>query len=220
MRRAPRTPIIGHSSLCSQLEHSHAAERRYDRQMDDGESIEDKAERKRGRKPGLTLAEIEERNLDLIRDRCNKQSWRHIAVKYGLSEQQCQIIYGKWRAKNQANYQGHDPIAIVHERLDQLDNWTEQLADICDDGPAATVKIAAITQQVNMAMRTVELMQATGILPPDLVTLRVQLDIQVLAMRLVQTLTDNGATPELKRAIIETLKSNGMPQSELPVATG
>lgn len=183
--------------------------------MDDRESIEDKAQRKRGRKPGLTMAEIESRNLELIRDRLNNLSWLRLSQKYDLNLKEVQDIYNRWRTKNQANYRGRDPLGIVQDRLNQLDAWTEQLADIADDDPRAEIKIAAIGQQVKTATRAVELMQATGILPHDLGTLKVQLDVQVLAVKLVQTLTDNGATPEMKRAVLETFKSNGMPQSEL-----
>ena len=184
---------------------------------DDHESIEDKANgngnrRSRGNTT-LTVSEMEERNRYIVRDRLSKQSWSRIAGKYGIKEAQCKLIYAKWRAENRPTaYRGRDPIEIVHDQLEQLESWTEQLADVADES-AGTVKIAAINSEVNTAMRAVELMQATGILPHDLGTLRVQLDIQVLAMKLVQALNDTGATPEQKRAVLNAMKEvNGLPE--------
>ena len=60
-------------------------------------------------------------------------------------------------------------------------------------------------------------MQATGILPHDLGTLRIQLDVQTLAVKLVTVLTEQGAIPEMKRAILEALKGDEVPESQLSV---
>jgi hypothetical protein len=63
-------------------------------------------------------------------------------------------------------------------------------------------------------------MQATGILPHDLGTLRLELDVQTLAVKLVTVLTEQGATLEMKRAILEALKPDEVSEPQLPVATG
>jgi hypothetical protein len=63
-------------------------------------------------------------------------------------------------------------------------------------------------------------MQATGILPHDLGTLRLELDVQTLAVRLVTVLTEQGATPEMKRSILETLKADALQQPQLSNGQG
>jgi len=191
--------------------------------VDDKHSIEDMAEqqeRKRGRK-NLTDEEREARNAELIRDRLRGQSWPYLSDKYGLQPRACQNIYNEWREANQGAYQGRDPIAIVHSMLDRLESWVEQLAEVADASATDTVKIAAINAQLNALTRTAELMQATGILPHDLGTLRLELDVQTLAVRLVTVLTEQGATPEMKRAILETLRNNdALQQPALSNGTG
>jgi len=180
--------------------------------MDEGEkrSIEDKAdeqERKRGRKPGLTDSEREARNMELIRDRLRGQSWPYIAEKHGLQPITCQRVFEQWREENKSTYQGRDPLAIVHSMLDRLESWVEQLAEVADSSVVDATKIAAINAQVGTLTRTAELLQACGILPHDLGVLRVQLDVQSLAVKLVTTLNEQGASVELKQAILEALKT-------------
>jgi hypothetical protein len=187
------------------------------------ESIEEKTDkqaRKRGRKPGLTEAEREARNAELVRDKLRGQSWAYLSEKYGILPRVCQRIYQEWREENQSTYVGRDPIAIVHSMLDRLDSWVEQLAEVADSTEISTTKIAAVNAQLNALTRTAELMQATGILPHDLGTLRVEMDVQSLAVKLVTVLTEQGATPEMKRAILEELRSGEVREQALPVATG
>ena len=169
----------------------------------------------RGRKPGLTEAEREERNAELIRDRLRGQGWTYLAEKHGLKIEQCQRVYAAWREQNRATYEGRDPIAIVHSMLDRLESWVEQLAEVADDTPTDSIKIAAVNAQMTALARTAELMQATGILPHDLGTLRLELDVQTLAVRLVTVLTEQGATPQMKRAILDTLQADALRQPEL-----
>jgi|SRR5262252_5872644 len=184
------------------------------------EDMHERQERKRGRREGMTDAEREERDAELVRDRLRGQSWPYLAEKYNLTQEWCKRIYTAWRNENQSTYQGRDPIQIVHSMLDRLESWVEQLAEVADASTADTVKIAAINAQLNALTRTAELMQATGILPHDLGTLRLELDVQTLAVRLVTVLTENGATPEMKRAILETLKADALQHPALSNGQG
>lgn len=184
------------------------------------ENMTERHERKRGRKPGLTEDERLERNAEIVRDRLRGQSWTYISEKYNLTVRQCQEIYNAWRAENQSTYVGRDPIAIVHSMLDRLESWVEQLAEVADASLTDTTRIAAVNAQLNALTRTAELMQATGILPHDLGTLRIQLDVQTLAVKLVTVLTEQGASPEMKRAILEALKGDEVPESQLSVGAG
>ena len=181
------------------------------------EEMTERHERKRGRKPGMTEEERLERNVELVRDRLRGQSWAYLAEKYNLEISRCQLIYREWRQENQSTYVGRDPIAIVHSMLDRLESWVEQLAEVADSSGTETTKIAAINAQLNALTRTAELMQATGILPHDLGTLRVELDVQTLAVKLVTVLTEQGAPPEMKRAILEALRADAMSEPALPV---
>jgi hypothetical protein len=184
------------------------------------EEMTERHERKRGRKPGMTDGERLERNAELVRDRARGQGWAYLAEKYGLQVIQCRRIYNEHREEFQATYEGRDPIQIVHSMLDRLESWVEQLAEVADSSAIETVKISAINAQLNALTRTAELMQATGILPHELGTLRMELDVQTLAVKLVTVLTEQGATPEMKRAILEALKTDAVSEPALPVATG
>jgi hypothetical protein len=73
---------------------------------------------------------------------------------------------------------------------------------------------------MNALTRTAELMQATGILPHDLGTLRLELDVQSLAVKLVTVLTEQGATPEMKRAILDTLRADAVQHPTLSNGAG
>jgi hypothetical protein len=184
------------------------------------EGMADAEERKRGRIPGLTNAEREARNAELIRDKLRGQGWTYLTAKYNLTERHCKDIYQTWREQNQATYQGRDPIAIVHGMLDRLEAWVEQLAEVADNTATEATEIAAINAQMNALTRTAELMQATGILPHDLGTLRLELDVQTLAVRLVTVLTEQGATPDMKRAILDTLRADAVQQPQVSNGAG
>jgi hypothetical protein len=179
------------------------------------EEMTGRQERKRGRKPGLTEDERLERNAELVRDRARGQSWVYLSEKYNLSSGQCHDIYAAWRKQNQSTYVGRDPIQIVHSMLDRLESWVEQLAEVADSSETDTIKIAAVNAQLNALTRTAELMQATGILPHDLGTLRLELDVQTLAVKLVSVLGEQGASPEMKRAILDALRPDGAPAAQL-----
>lgn len=192
-------------------------------EADDKRSIEDMTdseERKHGRKPGMTEREREARNLELIRDKLRGQGWAYLSAKYGITVRQCQDVYGTWREQNQTTYQGRDPIAIVHGMLDRMESWVEQLAEVADSTTTEATEIAAINAQMSALTRTAELMQATGILPHDLGTLRLELDVQTLAVRLVTVLSEQGATPELKRAILDALRSDAVLQPQVSNGSG
>ena len=184
------------------------------------EEMTERHERKRGRRPGMTEEERLERNAELVRDKVRGQGWEYLAEKYSLQPTQVRRIYNEWRKENQSAFVGRDPIQIVHSMLDRLESWTEQLAEVADGTEAETIKISAIREQLNVLTRTAELMQATGILPHELGTLRMELDVQTLAVKLVTVLTEQGAPPEMKRAILETLRADGVSEPALPVGTG
>jgi hypothetical protein len=103
--------------------------------------------------------------------------------------------------------------------LDRLEAWVEQLAEIADEAEG-NVRISAINAQLNALTRTAELMQATGLLPHDLGTLRLELDVQALGVRLVTVLTEQGATPEMKKAILAALRPDEVPQPALSNGQG
>jgi hypothetical protein len=171
------------------------------------EEFEGDERRKRGRKAGVTNSEIESRNDEIVRDRLRQQSWKHIATKHGLSTAQCRAIYERWKRENPGTYQGRPPIELVQKQLEALEAWTEQLAEIADVSDVDTTKIQAINAQADKVRQAAEIMQATGILPHDLGVLRLELDVQALAGRLVQVLVENDAPVELKRAILAELKA-------------
>jgi hypothetical protein len=184
------------------------------------EDMTDAQERKHGRKPGLTEREREARNNELIRDKLRGQGWAYLSEKYDLTVRQCQDIYGQWREQNQPTFQGRDPIAIVHGMLDRLESWIEQLAEVADGTTTDMTKIAAINAQMAATTRAAELLQATGLLPHDLGTLRLELDVQTLAVRLVTVLTEQGATPDMKRAILDALRTDAVQQPTLSNGAG
>ena len=169
-----------------------------------GDNIE-----RRGRKPGLTPTELEERNEKLITDRARGQSWSHLSSQYGLGVARCKEIYEGWRKQNPTTYRGRPAIEVVQQSLERLEAWIEQLADLASVTEGDMVKIAAINAQADKLQRATALMQETGILPKDLGTLRIEIDVQVLTDRLMRALNDNGASIELKRAILTELRAGG-----------
>ena len=51
------------------------------------EDMHERQERKRGRREGMTDAEREERDAELVRDRLRGQSWPYLAEKYNLTQE-------------------------------------------------------------------------------------------------------------------------------------
>ena len=155
----------------------------------------------------LTAKEKLLRDEALVRDRLRRMSWADLGEKYGVTARAAQYVWAKWREANDpaAEIRGRDPVEIVYDMLGAYEAWIEQLAEVAsrEDGMA---KISAINAQMSAQDKAVQLCQATGILPRDLGTLRIEVDVRVLAQRVLAVLNDHGVGSEVRDALLEALE--------------
>lgn len=185
-----------------------------------GTSIEDMAEDKdtasrRGR-TDLTKSEREDRDARIVVDRVRGRGWRWLAEKYDLSERGCQDAFERWREHNDHKFEKVDAISVVHSMLDTYMALGEQAAEIAADADADNNKLGALNTQMSAMTKAAELCQATGILPKNLGTLKMEIDARVLAQKLVRVFDEHDVEPEVKRAVIAVLES-GADAGDVPV---
>lgn len=172
-----------------------------------GVSIEELARRHpRGRRgPHGTAEEREVRNQQIIVDWLRGMDYPALSAKWNLSERQLKEIIARFREHHKPVHEGADPIDIVYTMLDRYSAWISQLAVIADEADADSARVGAVNAQMSAQNKSAELMQATGLLPKNLGTLRLELDVRLLTQKLIKVLNDHEAPIELKEAIVEVL---------------
>lgn len=179
----------------------------HDAPEEPGESIEEIAQRyPRGRRgPRGSEEEREVRDQKIVVDWLRGMDLPALGAKWNLSERRLQEIIAVFREQHKPVHRGADPIDVVYQFLDRYHAWIAQLAEIADQAENDSARVGAVNSQMAAQHRMAELMQATGLLPRNLGTLRLELDVRVLTQKLVKVLKDHDAPPELMEAIVEVL---------------
>lgn len=183
--------------------------------MSDKESIEDRNDegsKLKGR-GDLTAGEREERNASIVRCRVRGQSWPYIAKRHNLSKDHCMVIFREWKENHRSVWSGEDPIVIVHRMLDRCEGWIEQLAEIAEEAEHDSARVGAVNSQSAIQDKAAALAQATGLLPRNLGVLRLDIDVRVLAQKLMVVFERHDVSVEFRKDILEVL-DGGM--SQLP----
>jgi hypothetical protein len=172
---------------------------------------------------GMTSEKLAQRNNEIVAAKLRGLSWPVVADTFGISVRQGQQIMRQYRESN-PSLREHDPVEIVDNILDGYQGTIEELALISANSRNDSVRVGAINAKMAAMTKTVELLQAVGVLPHDLGELRVVMDGKMVAESLVEVLNDfrnrraipGEAIDELEVAIIEALEGR---QRALPAST-
>lgn len=156
-------------------------------------------------KKRLSVAEQFERNQQIVSQKVRGIPWSQIAREHGISIQRCQQIFAEWRESN-PTLRTHDPVEIVDELLYGYQATVEDLAVLAAKPTINdAVRVGAHNSKMKAYREMAELLQAIGALPNDLGTLRLLVDGQITAERVVTVLERFDLPEEAWDELLEAL---------------
>jgi hypothetical protein len=144
------------------------------------------------------------RNRQVVAARARGLSWDSVASTYGLSVRRCEEIWSEYR-RGQPKLKEIDPVDVIEEMLLQYDGAAEELALVAATADQGATRVGAIRTRLQVLLQKTELMQATGVLPNDLGRLRVDIDLRVMAQRILAVFDANDVPDEVQEAVMAAI---------------
>ena len=153
----------------------------------------------------LTPEQRHVRNMRIVQARLGRGlSWPNVAATYRLSERACRTIVKAYRDA-QPSLKAIDPIDTIEERLFQLQGAAEELALVAQTADNDSARIGAIKARLDALAQHTELLQAVGVLPNELGRLRVEVDVRVIAQRVLAVVAEMNLPAEQHARLLEAL---------------
>jgi len=152
----------------------------------------------------MTLAKRAGRHADIVEAWLRGLGPTQIAATFSLSQRQVYRVIAEYK-ESQPVLTDQDPIAILEERLMKLEAAAQEYALIAQTTKSEQIRVAAISKRLDAYQQATELMQKTGILPNNLGTLGVTLDVKQLAKRVVDTVEELGLSAEQAQSVLEAI---------------
>lgn len=130
-------------------------------------------------------AEQQARDAEIVADKALGLSWDALAKKHKVSTDTCRRAWNAWWENNKPEM-NRNPLDVVQEAIARYEELMSHFAVISKEAPDANNKIGAGKAVMEAQTRMLELMQATGLLPKHLGTLRYITDVRVI----VQVVTE------------------------------
>jgi hypothetical protein len=149
----------------------------------------------------LTMEEKVRRRRQIVAFRARGIGWDNIAETFGVDESYARRIFKEYR-DTQPRLKDVDPVDVIEEMIIQYRAAAEELAMIAASTKQDSVKVGAIRERLRVMEQTTQLMQATGVLPNDLGTLRVEIDLRVMSERILRVFEEFGIGDDVQEAVI------------------
>ncbi|MCW3000658.1 MAG: hypothetical protein JWN65_4207 [Solirubrobacterales bacterium] len=101
-----------------------------------------------------------------------------------------------------------DPLTYVDDLYLMYEEAIELLSDIAETTTNPSAKVGAIKAAVLVQSEEIALLQAVGILPHNLGSLAVQLDVQHVAEAVIAVFEEFGVSEEAQEKIMRVLRVN------------
>lgn len=148
-----------------------------------------------GRKP-LTALQITQRNGQIFRSWLRGLQPETLAETYGLKPRAIEKIIAEWK-KAGGTVIGQDPMQIIEDHVLRLDSIVDELAAVAAKEKGSG-RVGAIRARLEAMTKKIEFLQQVKILPQDLGTIGVQIDLRAIGLLLYEALERRGlAEPEL-----------------------
>lgn len=151
-------------------------------------------------------ADRRDRNRMLYRLRTQSAlTWPRLSEMFALTERQCQnVVRGFREAEAAAALDEHEAREAVRDVLDGLDDTLERLTIVASRPTTApSVVVSALTGRLNAYGKKIELLQALGLV--SLGQVRLEIDLEVTARRILEVLARHGIDEQVRREIIEAV---------------
>lgn len=145
------------------------------------------------------------RNMEIVAAKHRGLTYTQIGHTYALSSDRCKVILREWRSVN-PTIRGRDASEILDETLERYEAAIEELALVSHTTKHDAVKVGAIKARLEAIKQVTEILQATGNLPQDLGTLRVQLDQRAVAARFLAVFDELGLPDHVADRLLTALQ--------------
>lgn len=125
-----------------------------------------------------------------------------VAQTYGVSETTVKKVMRAWRAE-QPSLRTVDPIEVVEQMIFEIRGSIEELALISSTSKQDAVRVGAVGKKLDAMKQMTSLMQATGVLPNDLGTLKVDMDVRAFAAVVLEVFETQNIPEEAVAAVME-----------------
>jgi hypothetical protein len=170
-----------------------------------------------------TQADRDERDRWIFRARASKMEWSSISQVFQLDEKNCRTAARRYRERQRSDVLDRETAQdVVHETLDGWDHRLQVLATMIaaptggKNGVQASVKIAAIRESNAIERDKLTMLQEMRLLPRDLGTFSVELDLMEVARRIVDILQEHEVGDAVQHAILAAVRGE-LPPGEDPV---
>lgn len=167
-------------------------------------------------KEGETAADVARRNQEILAASARGIGPAAIARTYQLDEDHVAKIIREHKDSRPPLDFDTDPAEIVRGELDALDAAIEELALAAVNADNSNAKVGAIGKRLDALRQKRDLLQSVGLLPLDLGTLHVSVDLQAMAIRVVDEVFEkHNLPPEVQADIIDAIdppNRGGLPE--------
>lgn len=151
-------------------------------------------------------AEKVQRDRQIVAAKARALSDATVAETFGVSERHVQNVMAEYR-ESQPSLRTIDPIETVEQVLFELRGTIEELALISSSTKQDAVRVGAISKKLDATKQMTALMQATGVLPNDLGTLKVDMDVRAFAATVLRVFTEEGVPQETVAKVMDEIAS-------------
>ena len=156
-------------------------------------------------KPGETSVDVARRNVEIVTASQRGMSPATIANTYGLDVDHVRrIIRENKDLREPLNMEG-DPVELARDQLDQLAAAIDELAIVSATAKNDSARVGAIGKRLDAIRQQRELLQAIGLLPHDLGTLHVSIDVQAMSIRVLEVFERFDLPMDVQGAIIDAI---------------
>lgn len=159
-------------------------------------------------------AEKVARDRQIVAAKARSLSDATVAETFEIDESTVREVMAAWR-ETQPSLRSVDPIDVVEQVLFELRGSIEELALISSTTKNDNVRVGAIAKKLQATQQMTALMQATGVLPNDLGTLKVDMDVRVFAATVLRVFTEEGIPDETVAKVmaeVEQFSGGGLPR--------
>lgn len=152
-----------------------------------------------------TSAEKVERDRNIVAAKARSLSTATVAQTFDVSERTVETVMAEYRA-SQPSLRSVDPIEVVEQTIFELRGAIEELALISSNAKQDAVRVGAVSKRVDTIKQLTHLMQSTGVLPNDLGTLKVDMDVRAFASVVLNVFKEEGIPEEAVARVMDEIR--------------
>jgi acetolactate synthase small subunit len=152
----------------------------------------------------LTAAERVQRHAEIAEAVLRGLAVKQVARTYNVSERHVYRVMADYRS-SQPKLRDINPVQVVEDRLMMLQAAAEEYALIAQTTTNETLRVNAITKRLDAYQQATELMQAAGVMPNNLGTINVAIDVKRVAQRIVNAVEEFGLGEEQTNKLLEVI---------------